>query len=108
MNRAVSGDGVLSMIGLARRALKAEPGAFLAQKSLQSGKSNLIIVAADAADNIKKKFTDSCKYYRVLCIEYSNKAMLGKYTGKENIAVVSINDINFAKGILGRFEINGV
>jgi len=95
----VANDKVLSMIGLARRAGAVGTGAFLAEKNIQSGKSEMIIVANDSADNVKKKFTNSCSYYEIDYYEYGTKDELGQCTGKENIAVVSINDHNFAKGI---------
>ena len=92
-------DKVLSMVGLARRAGAVGVGAFLAEKHIQNGKAEMIIVAVDSADNVKKKFTNSCKYYEVDYYEYGTKDTLGQCTGKENIAVVSIDDYNFAKGI---------
>lgn len=97
-------DRVLSMIGLARRAGKVGTGAFLAEKDIQSGKAELIIIAGDGADNVKKKFTNSCKYYEVEYIEYATKEQLGQCTGKENIAVVSINDRNFVRGIKDKLK----
>ena len=97
-------DRVLSMISLARRARKADTGAFMAEKAIQSGKAQLVIVACDGADNIKKKFTNSCTYYEVEYMEYADKEQLGKCTGKENIAVISINDSSFVKGIKSKLK----
>ena len=97
-------DKVLAMIGLARRAGQADTGAIMATKAIQKGKSELIIVAGDGADNVKKKFTNSCTYYEIPYLEIANKELLSKCTGKENIAVVSINDSNFARGIMSKLE----
>ena len=56
-------DKVISLLGLAERAGKIASGEFAAEKAVKTGKARLIIVAEDASDNTKKKFSDMCKYY---------------------------------------------
>ena len=58
-------DKVISLLGLAERAGKIASGEFAAEKAVKTGKARLIIVAEDASDNTKKKFSDMCKYYQV-------------------------------------------
>lgn len=98
------GDRVLGMIGLARRAGKAQAGAFLAEKAVRAGEAQLIIVAGDAAQNAKKKMKNACSYYGVEYMEYGTKNTLAASIGKENIAVVCINAESFAKGILDKYR----
>ena len=71
---------------------------------IKSGVSKLIIVACDASDNTKKSITDSCKFYKTKFVEAGSKAELGKFTGADSRAVVSVNDDNFAKAILDRLN----
>ena len=57
-------DKVISLLGLAERAGKIASGEFAAEKAVKTGKARLIIVAEDASDNTKRKFSDMCKYYQ--------------------------------------------
>ena len=59
-------DKVLSYLGLAARARKIQSGEFSTEKSVKSGRAALVIVASDASDNTKKKFTNMC--IKCLCI----------------------------------------
>lgn len=97
-------NGFLGMLGLAKRAGKVQTGEDICSKAVKSGKSKLIIVACDASENTKKSITDSCRFYGVKYAETSCKAELGKYTGADSRAVVSVNDDNFAKAILDRLN----
>lgn len=97
-------DRFLGMVGLAKRAGKIVSGGEKCFEAVKSGQSKLIIVAADAADNTKKSMSDSCKFYGVKYVEAADKAALGKYTGADGRAVVSVNDDNFAKAILDKLN----
>ena len=90
------------MLGLAKRAGKVVTGEEKCLKAIRSGNSRIVIIASDASPNTRKSITDSCKHYSVKYIEASLKAELGKYTGAESRAVVSVNDDNFAKAILDK------
>ncbi len=95
---------LLSMIGLARRAGAAQTGAFLTERCIHDGRCELIIMAADTAPNNRKKFLSSSKHYGIPLIEYSTKDELSHALGKENVVVVGIDDKNFAKGILDKYN----
>ena len=97
-------DKFLGMLGLAKRAGKVITGEDLCSKAVKKGASRLIIIACDASDNKKKSITDSCKFYNVRYIEAADKAELGRYTGADSRAVVSVNDDNFAKAILDKLN----
>ncbi len=97
-------DKVLSMVGLAKKAGKLAAGSFLAEKSVRDGGAMLLIVAQDAAQNIKKKFLNSSAYYEIDYMEYGTKETLGHYTGYENIAVVAITDAGLAKAIEDKYK----
>ena len=97
-------DKILSMIGMAKRAGKVLTGEFMCGKAIKNKSSKLIIIADDASENTKKSIRNSCSYYKIPYIEFSQKDELGKYTGSDSRAVVSINDNNFAKAILDKFN----
>ena len=97
-------DKILSMIGMAKRALKVSTGEFVCVRTVKSKNARLVIIAHDASENTKKSIKNSCAYYKIPYIEFSQKEELGKYTGTDSRAVVSINDNNFAKAILDKFN----
>lgn len=92
------------MLGMAKRAGKVTTGEFICEKSIRSKKSKLVIIAEDASENTGKSIRNSCLYYKVPCIEFGSKEELGRYTGADNRAVVSINDNNFAAAILDKYN----
>ena len=49
-------DKVLSLIGLAMKAGKCASGEYMTESETKSGKAYLVVVAADASENTKKKF----------------------------------------------------
>ena len=97
-------DSLLWLVTLARKAGKAYTGAFLSERAVKSGRARLVIIAADASDNTKKKFYDCCAYCGTACFEYASKELLARYTGKENVSVIAVTDENFARGIEGKFK----
>ncbi len=95
---------VLSMIGLAKRAGKISAGAPLCEKAIKTKQSELIIIAKDISENGRKAITDSCKYYSVKYIEYSDMNSLSDAIGAEGVrVVVSVNDKGFADAILNKY-----
>lgn len=94
----------LGMLGLAKRAGKVMTGEDKCSKAVKTNAARLVIIACDASLNTKKSIINSCKYYNVKYTEAATKAELGKYTGAESRAVVSVNDDNFAKAILDKLN----
>ncbi|MBR2916723.1 MAG: ribosomal L7Ae/L30e/S12e/Gadd45 family protein [Clostridia bacterium] len=92
-------EAIFRMIGLASRAGKAEVGEAKAQDRIKYKKAKLIIVSSDASYNTKKKFNALCQGAGIGYIEIGNREILGKFTGRENAVVLSVNDENFADGI---------
>ena len=94
----------LSLIGLASRARKVSSGEFSVEKAIKSYNAFLVIIAEDASDNTKKKFSDMCSYYETPIIFYSSKDELGHCIGKEYRASLAILDENFAAGITEKID----
>lgn len=88
------------MIGLCMKAGKIKAGEFSVEHSVKSGDSYLVIIAEDASDNTKKKFTNMCKFRDLPYYIGFTKSELGRAIGKEMRATVSVNDENFAQSIL--------
>ncbi|WP_455054799.1 L7Ae/L30e/S12e/Gadd45 family ribosomal protein [Merdimonas faecis] len=95
----MTGNIVLSLIGLATKAGKTASGEFLTEREVKSGKAALVIVAGDASENTKKKFRNMCDYYKVPIYFYEDKDTLGHAMGKQFRASLAVLDEGFAKGI---------
>jgi len=90
----------LSLISLAMKAGKVLSGEFMVDKGIKEGQVLLCIVAEDASDNTKKKFSNMCAYRSVELIELTNKELLGNTIGKKYRATLGITDEGFKDGIL--------
>ena len=90
----------LNMIGLCMKAGKIKAGEFSVEQSVKAGESYLVIIAEDASDNTKKKFTNMCNYRELPFVIAYSKEELGRAIGKEMRATVSVNDENFAQSII--------
>lgn len=90
---------VLGTLGLAMKAGKVVSGEFMTEKAIQNGEAALVIVAGDASANTKKKFSDSCRFYHVIYVEFGDKDTLGNALGKEFRASVAVTDRGFAASI---------
>lgn len=95
----MTGNKVLSLIGLATKAGETASGEFLTEREVKSGKAALVIVAGDASENTKKKFRNMCDYYKVPIYFYEDKDTLGHAMGKQFRASLAVLDEGFAKGI---------
>lgn len=100
-------EKALALLGLARRAGKVKSGEFSVEKDVKSGRAFLVVLAFDASDNTKKKFTDMCAYYKVpVVVSKAGKEELGRLLGTELRTSVSVEDEGFAKAILKSLEAN--
>jgi len=90
---------VLGTLGLAMKAGNVVSGEFMTEKAIRDGSARLVIVAEDASDNTKKKFSDSCKFYKVAYAEFGDKDMLGNAIGKQFRASLAVTDKGFATSI---------
>ena len=89
-----------SMVGLAKRAGKLVSGEFAVSKGIRAGQVRLAILAEDASENTKKKFTNMCESYNTELIVVGNISLLGRALGKEKRAVLGITDEGFAGSII--------
>ena len=92
-------DRVLSMLGLATRSRNVVSGGFATEEAVKSGKAYLVIIAADASDNTRKKYSNMCEFYEVPYEYYSVKEILGHAIGKEERSCLAVTDKGFADSI---------
>lgn len=97
-------DKVLQMLGLCKKAGRIADGAFLAEKAIRDGRAVLIIVSNDASDNVKKKFDNASKYYKIDYMQYSTKEEIGKSLGLSPIAVCAVCDEGFKEAIEKKYS----
>ena len=100
-------DPVLQLLGLAQKAGFVKSGEFMTETSIKEGKAWLCIVAKDASDNTRKKFSDACSYRKVPFMEYSDKETLGHAIGKEFRSCLCITDQGFARQLQIKSDQNG-
>ena len=99
MSNVPGRDKVLSMLGLAARSRNVVSGGFATENSVKSGKAYLVIIAEDASDNTRKKYSNMCEFYEVLCMYYSTKEALGHAMGKAERTTLAVTDEGFADSI---------
>ena len=92
-------DKSLSMISLCMKAGKIAAGEFSVEKAIKEGKAFLVLIADDASDNTKKKFTNMCNYRNVPFRIAYDKVILGRTIGREQRATICVVDENFAQSI---------
>ena len=90
---------ILGLIGLAARARKVSFGADSVELEAQKNKVYLIILAQDSSSRTKEKFQKISEKYNVPIIITQTIEDLSKAIGKNNKAILGIEDINLASEI---------
>ncbi len=96
----INSEKFFRMLGLALRAGGVFIGEGAARDSIRKKTAHLLILAKDSSENTKKRFKNSCEFYSVPCIEYGDKASLGKALGREFSAVISVSNKDIAKNLM--------
>ncbi len=97
-------DKALGLVGIATKARKVVSGEFMTESSVKSGDAMLVLVAEDASDNTKKKFTNMCEFYNVPIRIYGTKDELGHAMGKEFRASLAVTDKGLAKAVMEKMD----
>ena len=74
-------------------------GADRVENDIKKKTIKLVIVAEDSSNRTKDKFKRICENYDVPIIEFGNIETLSKAIGKNNKAILGIEDVNLAKEI---------
>jgi len=99
MDRKIS-----SLLSLAAKAGFLRTGEEMAEKLLQTEEAELIIVAVDASDNTKKKFTNKCFFYQKPIRIFGERDEMSKCVGKRNRTVYVLTDNGFAARLLALID----
>lgn len=100
MSKEIDKKKMSGLIGLAQRAGKLKSGEFSTEKSIKSGRSRLCIIASDASEATKKRFSDMCTFRKIpFMVCDLDKEELGHTAGKELRSSVSVEDAGFARSI---------
>lgn len=90
---------VLSLLGLATRAREVVSGGFATEQAVKCGKAQLVIIAENASDNTKKKFSNMCTFYEVPYVVYGEMDALGHAMGKQERTTIAVTNSGFADSI---------
>ena len=92
-------DKIFNLIGLATRARKIISGEEL-MDAIRKKKVSLVILASDASENTRKRYSDKCSFYGIDLITVENSFKLNQAIGKANRMAIGINDEGFKKSIM--------
>lgn len=95
---------IISYIGLATKAGKIVSGEFSTEKAVKEGKAFIVIVAEDASDNTKKKFSNMCIHYKVPIFFFGKKTELGHGMGKESRASLALLDKGLTDAVMKQLK----
>ena len=97
-------DRVLSTLSIAKKAGKLSSGETAVLGDIRNFNSSLVLIAGDASEGTKKKFTDKSAFYEVPCRIYASKEALAHAIGKDVRSVISVNDEGLAGTIIDKLE----
>lgn len=86
-------------LGLASRAKKIVTGDMLLP-AIQSKSVALVLIASDASENTKKKYSDKCSYYGIDFYSIEDSETMNRAIGKNNRMTIGISDKGFAQKML--------
>ena len=90
---------ILGLVGLSARARKISFGADSVELQSKKGKVKLIIVAQDSSTSTKDKFIEISEKYKIPIIILGTIEELSKAIGKNNKAIIGVEDINLSNEI---------
>ncbi len=88
------------MLSLAMRAGKLSPGEGKAEDAVRGSKAKLILLAKDASDNTRKKFSDMGTFHKVPVLKIEDRFRMGGAIGRDFAVVIAVTDNNFAEQLL--------
>lgn len=94
----------ISLLSIAAKAGRVVSGGFMTEETIREGTACLVVIAADASANTKKRFTDKCTYYHVPYRILSDKKSLGRMIGKQERTTVTVTDRGLAQQIINRLD----
>lgn len=94
---------ILSLLGLAKKAGRLEVGEEPVGAAARARQARLVLVAADAAENSRRRAAHFAQAGNVPCMGLPfTKAELGRMLGRESCAMAALTDAGFAASIAAR------
>ena len=93
---------VYGLLSLCRKAGRIRSGGQVLYDCIASGEAKLVLIAADASENTKKKCRDKCTYRDIPWIIFGDMEQLGRATGENDRAAVAVTDAGLARTILAK------
>lgn len=93
----------LNSLSLAMKAKKVASGDQVLS-AIRNNSAKLVLIASDASDNTKKRYSDKSKYYQVDYLIVDNCSKLSHAIGKHQRMYLAILDEGFAKVIKNKIE----
>lgn len=87
----------MHMLGLAERAHAVRSGALACEQAMRKGQARLIVLAEDAADEVKLAFATRAHSRGIKIITVPSKTELGNAIGKSPRAALIITEAGFAQ-----------
>ncbi|MDK2784262.1 MAG: hypothetical protein PWQ41_1246 [Bacillota bacterium] len=87
------------ILGLARRAGRLVVGDQSCRKALARGRARLIILAADGSERTQKTFRELGERAGVPTCRVASKVELGRWLGRDRVAVAVITDAQLVRGL---------
>ena len=91
---------VLNLLHLVRKAGKLKLGFDACERSILSGKSNLLLFCSDLSKNTQNRLQRLLTNYNTKSQKFGTKSFLGNAFKIKDLGVLSIEDKNFANGII--------
>ena len=95
MNAAVE-QRAMNLLSMAARAHRIVSGAFMAEETLKKRRGTFLLLAVDASEETKEKFSRMAARMHVPAVELLTMQQLGHCLGKEYRAVAVLIDRGFA------------
>ena len=96
----MSSDGVLGLIGLAKKAGYVASGTEGVRGLVRSGRARIVLLACDCSQNARKRVTDCCRNYGA---PLSNTKLtmtdLGSAIGSAPCSAIAVSDKGLASAI---------
>lgn len=87
-------------LGLAAKAGRVASGEFQTENAVRKGRAKVVLIAADASENTKKKFQNMCSFYKIPVFIMTDKETLGHRIGREMRTSAAITDENLAAAFI--------
>lgn len=95
-------QAMLQTLGLAKRAGRLRTGTDAVFAALAAGEAQLVILAADAGQNVQKKIRDKCAFYDRPLLRLADRDALGSACGRGQTVAIAVNDPGFAAKLLAQ------